>query len=206
MPKCDICGEEFDTERGLHIHQSQKHEEEAEDVETEEEVEDSASDSDSGDEAEEDVSHDDEVVREIEEETAGGLLGSFSRESLVVGGALLGIALGLALGLFLSQGGSSFDKVGPAEVQSKMESLPGAQLNVTSVSEENGVYAVNASSRSITGQTVERTIAHVSLDGEMVFLQGVQYDALKDRLEQSTSNQTTTPDSNQTATSNSTAP
>lgn len=204
MPKCDICGEEFDTERGLHIHQSQKHDEEAEDVETEE-AEDSGSDS--GDEAEEDVSHDDEVVREIEEETAGGLLGSYSRESLVVGGTLLGIALGLALGLFLSQGGSNVNGVGPAEVESKMESLPGAQLNVTSVTKQNGVYAVNASSRSITGQTVERTIAHVSLDGEMVFLQGVQYDALKERLQQTANNQTETgsqSSSNSTTTRNST--
>lgn len=201
MPKCDICGEEFDTERGLHIHQSQKHDEEAEDVETEE-VEDS--DSDSEDEAE-DAGSSDEVVREIEEETAGGLLGGFSRESLVVGGTLIGIALGLALGLFLSQS-SGINEVGPAEVESKMEGLPGAQLNVTSVTKQNGVYAVNASSRSITGQTVERTIAHVSLDGGMVFLQGVQYDQLKERLQQTANNQTATPNSNQTAAENTTAP
>ncbi|MFB6115021.1 MAG: hypothetical protein ABEK04_01920 [Candidatus Nanohalobium sp.] len=152
MPKCDICGEDFDTERGLHIHQSQKHDEEKEDVETEE-----VEESDSGDDAE-DASPDDEVVREIEEETAGGLLGSFSRESLVVGGALLGIAIGLGLGLFLSQG-SGLDKPSNAEIESKIEGLPGVNLNVSSVTMKHGLYQANITREmSFGNRTVSRTI------------------------------------------------
>lgn len=211
MPSCDICGEEFDTERGLHIHQSQKHDEETEEAETEEEEAVEEEDS-SSEEAEEEVESSstgtedtDEVVKEIEEETAGGLLGGFSRESIFVGGAFVGIALGLIAGLFLSGGGAGFDQASPSEVQSSVEGLPGVNMNVSSVTEKNGVYQVNASVRSMTGQTQEQTIAHVSLDNELIFLQGMTFEQLRTQLE--AAQQPTPPTGNQTATnSTQTAP
>lgn len=200
MPSCDICGEEFDTERGLHIHQSQKHEEETEDAETEE-AEEEVEEESSSEEVEEEVdtsTDTDEVVKEIEEETEGGLLGGFSRESIFVGGAFVGIALGLIAGLFLSQGGAGFNQASPAEVQQSVEGLPGVNMNVSSVTKKNGVYEVNASVQSLTGQTQEQTIAHVSLDNELIFLQGMSYEQLRSQLEAAqqqqppTGNQTTT--------------
>ena len=204
MPSCDICGEDFDTERGLHIHQSQKHEEETEDTETEEAVEEEDSSSEEVEEVESSSTEStDEVVEEIEEETEGGLLGGFSRESIFVGGAFVGIALGLIAGLFLSGGGTSFDQVSPGEVQQSVEGLPGVNMNVSSVTEKNGVYQVNASVQSMTGQTQEQTIAHVSLDNELIFLQGMSYEDLRAQLEQAQQQQP--PTGNQTAT-NSTQP
>ncbi len=208
MPSCDICGEEFDTERGLHIHQSQKHEEETEDAETEEaeEVEEEESSSEETEEVESSSTEStDEVVKEIEEETDGGLLGGFSRESIFVGGAFVGIALGLIAGLFLSGGGTGFDQASPAEVQQSVEGLPGVNMNVSSVTEKNGVYQVNASVQSLTGQTQEQTIAHVSLDNELIFLQGMTFEQLRSQLEAAQQQQP--PTGNQTATnSTQTAP
>jgi hypothetical protein len=208
MPSCDICGEEFDTERGLHIHQSQKHEEETEDTETEETEEEVEQEDSSSEEVEETQTstETDEVVKEIEEETEGGLLGGFSRESIFVGGAFVGIALGLIAGLFLSGGGAAgFDQASPAEVQSSVEGLPGVNMNVSSVTEKNGVYQVNASVRSMTGQTQEQTIAHVSLDNELIFLQGMTFEQLRTQLE--AAQQPRPPTGNQTATnSTQTAP
>ncbi|PSH00557.1 MAG: hypothetical protein BRC30_02885 [Nanohaloarchaea archaeon SW_7_46_7] len=204
MPSCDICGEEFDTERGLHIHQSQKHEEETGDAETEEEetVEEESSGEEVGEE-QDSSTESDEVVEEIENETSGGLLGGFSRESIFVGGAFVGIALGLIAGLFLSQGGTGFDQASPAEVQQSVEGLPGVNMNVSSVTEKNGVYQVNASVQSLTGQTQEQTVAHVSLDNELIFLQGMSYEDLRAQLEAAQQQQP--PTGNQTAT-NSTQP
>jgi hypothetical protein len=183
MPKCDICGEEFDTERGLHIHQSQKHEEEAEDVETEEE----AAEEDSGEESEEvETPSQDEVVREIEEDTSGGLLGGFSRESIFVGGAFVGIALGLIVGLFLSQGGAGFDKASPSEVQSQIESIPNLGISVESVNMENGLYLVNATRTATLGnQTIDQPLSlYVSPDGELLFPQGVTFEQLRQQAQQ----------------------
>ena len=204
MPSCDICGEEFDTERGLHIHQSQKHEEETEDAETEEQEEEVEQEESSSEEVEEaeTSTETDEVVKEIEEETEGGLLGGFSRESIFVGGAFVGIALGLIAGLFLSQGGAGFNQASPAEVQSSVEGLPGVNMNVSSVTKKNGVYEVNASVQSLTGQTQEQTIAHVSLDNELIFLQGMSFEQLRAQLE--AAQQPTPPTGNETVT-NSTA-
>ncbi len=203
MPKCDICGEEFDTERGLHIHQSQKHDEEAEDVEEEAAAEE-AEEAETAEEEEEtveegsDTSTDDEVVKEIEEETAGGLLGGYSRQSVFTGGALVGVALGLIVGLFLSQG-AGFNGASPADIEAKMTGLPGVDLNITSVTMENGVYEVNATQRTLTGQAQEVTVAHFSQDGQMIFLQGMKYDQFKDQLESAQQQQQPPTGSNSTA-------
>lgn len=189
MPECDICGEEFDTERGLHIHQSQKHDEEAEDVETEEEEVEEASEQEKDDEEEEsaeEAGSNDEVVEEIERETSGGLLGGFSRESIFVGGALVGIALGLIVGLFLSQGGSGFDQASPTEVQSSIESVPGIGITVDSVSQENGLFVVNASTEQTVGnQTISQPMTlYVSPDGELLFPQGITFEELEQAAQQ----------------------
>jgi F0F1-type ATP synthase assembly protein I len=206
MPECDICGEEFDTERGLHIHQSQKHDEETEteDVETEEaeEVEESTESSEDTEESAEEAESADEVVEEIERETAGGLLGGFSRESIFVGGALVGIALGLIVGLFLTQGGTGFDQSSPAEVQSQIESVPGLGITVDSVSKEHGLFLVNASAeRTVGNQTVSQSISmHVSPDGELLFLpnSAVTFEELNQAAQQETPTTNST-DANATA-------
>ena len=192
MPECDICGEEFDTERGLHIHQSQKHDEEVEeDVETEEEVEQSASEEQEEDDTEqeetaEEAGSTDEVVESIERETEGGLLGGFSRESIFVGGALVGIALGLVVGLFLSQGGSGFDQASPSQVQSQIEGVPGLGLSVDSVSKENGLFVVNASAQQTVGnQTISQPMTlYVSPDGNLLFPQGITFEELNQAAQQ----------------------
>lgn len=206
MPECDICGEEFDTERGLHIHQSQKHDEEAEDVETEE-VEESASEENDTEEEEpvEEAGSADEVVEEIERETSGGLLGGFSRESIFVGGALSGIALGLILGLFLSQGGSGFDQASPSEVQSQIESVPGLGITIDSVSQENGLFVVNASAQQTVGnQTISQPMTlYVSPDGQLLFPQGITFEELNQAAQQQQQPQTPT---GNTSESNATAP
>ncbi|MFB6180484.1 MAG: hypothetical protein ABEJ93_01275 [Candidatus Nanohalobium sp.] len=176
MPECDICGEEFDTERGLNIHKSQKHKDEEETEETEDTEEETQ-------ETEEKDTSEDAVVREIEEETSGGFLGGFSRESLVIGGILIGVAAGLALGLFLSDSGF---KAGEAQVASQIEGLPGAQLNVTSVQLSHGVYEVNATREVQFGnQSISRSMQlHVSPDGEMLFIQGTTFEQLRQQMSQ----------------------
>ncbi|MFB6175081.1 MAG: hypothetical protein ABEJ87_03820, partial [Candidatus Nanohalobium sp.] len=185
MPTCDICGEEFDTERGLHIHESQKHGDEA-DAQEDSAEEETAEEESGTEEAE--TGEEEEVVREIEEETEGGLLGGFSRESLVVGGVLIGVALGLALGLYLANSGnlgaSSFT-ANPGNVRQSIESLPGAQLNVTSVTRSNGVYQVNATRpMSFGNRTVARQLQlYVSPDGKILFLKGTKFDKLRAQLQ-----------------------
>lgn len=185
MPKCDICGEEFDTERGLHIHQSQKHDEETEDAGTEEE----AVEEDSGEESEEVESSEpsaDEVVEEIERETSGGILGGFSRESVFVGGAFVGIALGLIVGLFLSQGGAGFDQASPSEVQSQIEDIPNIGISVEAVEMQNGLYRVNATRAATMGnQTINQPLTlYVSPDGQLLFPQGVTFEQLRQQAQQ----------------------
>jgi len=210
MPKCDTCGEEFDTERGLHIHQSQKHGDEAEDTETQEqEVETEEAEEESSDEESvQETESTDEVVKEIEEETSGALLGGYSRESVLVGGAFLGIALGLVVGLMVA--GTGFDNVSPDEVREQVQGLPGVEFNVTSVTEQNGVYEVNATRQvSLGNQSVDRTIQlYVSTDGEMLFLQGTSFEQLRAQLEQQQAQpqQPPTTDSGDTSAENTTAP
>lgn len=88
--ECDKCGEEFDSERGLHIHIGQIHEEEEKDTQNEEDENNSQTDNESSDED------------RLQIPIRMALIGVF----------VLGVAVGLSSGLLIS--GSSLD-LGMAE-------------------------------------------------------------------------------------------
>jgi len=143
--------------------------EEAEDVENTEEQEIS----------EEQEVTEEEVVEEIEEETAGGLLGSFSSEALLAGGIIFGIALGLITGYGLASTSSGVQKVSPSEVQSTVEQLVGQNAQVSTPEVQNGLYQMNIErEREVTNQTTNETTTQTStqevyatLDNKKLFLQ-----------------------------------
>jgi hypothetical protein len=122
-----------------------------------------------------------EVVEEIEEETSGGLLGSFSSEALLAGGIIFGIALGLITGYGLASTGSGVQKVSPGEVQSTVETLVNAEESGAEVSMpevQHGMYyvtveseqqRVNQTTNETTTQTFEQNY-YLTLDNELLFV------------------------------------
>ncbi|MFQ3308256.1 MAG: hypothetical protein ACI977_000485 [Candidatus Nanohaloarchaea archaeon] len=169
------------------------------------EVEDAESNEEQEEVAEE------EIVEEIEEETAGGLLGSFSSEALLAGGIIFGIALGLITGYGLASTSTGVQKVSPGEVQDTVETLvnaaeTGAEVKKPEV--RNGLYYVTVESEQqfinqTTNETQTRTVDqnyYITLDNELLFIvreqlgQQVNPINVQDYLErienQSTGNQT----------------
>lgn len=121
-----------------------------------------------------------EIVEEIEEETSGGLLGSFSSEALLAGGIIFGIALGLITGYGLASTSAGVQKVSPDEVQSNIETLVNAEETGAEVSTpevQHGMYYVSIETeQEFTNQTTNETEtqdveqnAYVTLDNELLF-------------------------------------
>lgn len=136
-------------------------EEETEDAETEE------------DEEEPELA-DEETAREIEEETAGGLFGSFSREMLFAAGIGLGLLIGLAVGM--GTGAFGTGDATPADVQDRVESLyttnaPDADVQTTQPELRNGLYYMNVSITSEVNGTDQSSTqsVYVSTDGNKLF-------------------------------------
>lgn len=117
-----------------------------------------------------------EIVEEIEEETSAGLLGSFSRNTVLVSGVVLGVLIGLvaAYGVL---GSSSPGMVSQDTVESSVSDLftasgvDASQFEVAEYTQQNGMHYVTL---NITQQTQNQTQTSsrsyfVSPDGELLF-------------------------------------
>ena len=141
---------------------------------SEEEEEETAEESEDQEEEEEPELADEEIAREIEEETAGGLFGSFSREMLFAAGIGLGLLIGLAVGM----GTGAFGTGGatPASVQEKVSTLYGtnSQQGDVSVSQpelRSGMYYMNVTvTQQVNGTSQSSTQpVFVTTDGQLMF-------------------------------------
>ncbi|MFB6209316.1 MAG: disulfide isomerase DsbC N-terminal domain-containing protein [Candidatus Nanohaloarchaea archaeon] len=116
----------------------------------------------------------DEIVEEIEEETGGGLLGSFQPTQILVGGVLMGLIIGLLGGIAMDTGSSvDGNKQAARDSLNQLFNASGTQAEIVSVEPVSGVYRVRANltfSNPLTNQTQEvpRTI-YVSKDGKYIF-------------------------------------
>lgn len=112
-----------------------------------------------------------EVVEEIEEETAGGFLGDFSREKVLVGGVIAGIVIGLLTGLAFAEQGTSGSQ---EEVKSSIQQfydLSGNSPDSVTVSNQNGMFyaEVNMTRETENGTQASSQKFYVSPDGELLF-------------------------------------
>ena len=123
----------------------------------------------------------DEVVEQIEEETAGGLLGGFSRETVLTSGLAAGLVLGLIFGAAVgfSTGGQdaeiSADQAEDRLVQ-LFESEPALEsFSVDSVSVQNGLYYLETTVEQEIEQGNETSVEefdqnfYMTLDGVYLF-------------------------------------
>lgn len=117
-----------------------------------------------------------EIVEEIEEETSEGLLGSFSRSTVLASGVVLGILVGLvaAYGAF---GSTSPGMVSQDQVESTVTDLfvtsgvSESQFEVADYTQQNGMHYVTLNITQQSGnqtQTNSRSY-YVSPDGELLF-------------------------------------
>ncbi|WP_347720209.1 hypothetical protein [Candidatus Nanohalovita haloferacivicina] len=145
-------------------------EEEGKDRKTVKEYIESKMSNDEEDDSEEaeDVSEE-EVLEEIEKETAGGILGGYSKNSIFAGGLILGLLVGLvAMGVSGMAGGQ--DKVSPQTAQDRVTQIVGEQVQLSSFETEHGLYTFNITSSGQQGnETVTRTQSfYMTLDGDKI--------------------------------------
>jgi hypothetical protein len=138
-------------------------------AEEEEEAEEEQEDSE-----EEPELAEEEIAREIEEETSGGLFGSFSREMLFAAGIGLGLLIGLAVGM--GTGAFGTGDASPGQVQQSVQELfqassPDADVSVTDPEIRNGLYYMNVSISSEVNGTEQSSSqqVYVTTDGEKMF-------------------------------------
>lgn len=125
----------------------------------------------------------DEVVEEIEEETSEGLLGGFSKEAVLAGGVLLGIAVGLMTGYALTAAGpGEAQEVSPQQVQDDLEQILTAgdeemadQIEISTPERRHGMYYTTFTTEveqpvEDGTETVEQEQSvYTSIDGEKIF-------------------------------------
>lgn len=112
-----------------------------------------------------------EVVEDIEEETAGGFLGSFSREKVLVGGVIAGVVIGLLAGLAYGLQGPSSSQ---AEIESSLQQfyeISGNSPDSITVTDRNGMFyaQVNVTQETQNGTQESSQSFYVSPDGELLF-------------------------------------
>lgn len=139
-----------------------------EEVEVDEKGVDDPEEDDSADETEES----EDLVEEIEEQTAPGLLGGYTRQSVLAGGLVFGILLGLVVGMGFSSMSSGNPQVAEDTV-SELLTASGFEgdMEFTEATEKNGMYYVSVN-MTATGanQTQESSRSfYVSKDGELLF-------------------------------------
>jgi len=122
----------------------------------------------------EQASEQNEVVEEIEEETSNGLLGSFSRESVLAGGAILGLVIGLTAGLsFAGPSDAQVDTATATEgLSSLLEASPAVESYevVSSEARKGLVYTTVNVTQQVQNQSIERqSTFYVTEDGSLIF-------------------------------------
>jgi hypothetical protein len=123
-------------------------------------------------EEEETVEEPEELVSEIEEETSGGIMGSYSRSSVLAGGLILGLVLGfVAASYSTTTTGAPGSQAPPETVQEAVRTVAGASDNVsvevTEPTIEHSMYRMNVTQTVQTANgTQQQTIGvFVTLDG-----------------------------------------
>lgn len=139
---------------------------------------------------EENEVEDQQTVENIEEQTEGGLLGSYSKEAVLAGGLMLGLALGLIVGYgAVSADPSQVQEANPDEVKNSIEQYYGeilelqgmddGSLEVQDPERINGMFYLVAELEvpeidQETGEELNGTEQieeglYVSIDGELLF-------------------------------------
>ncbi|MFB6193293.1 MAG: hypothetical protein ABEK00_03505 [Candidatus Nanohaloarchaea archaeon] len=119
--------------------------------------------------SDEDISEED-VLQEIEKETKGGILGSYSRNSVFAGGLLLGLLIGL-VAVGLSSAGMGMNQISKNAAHDRVTKIVGDQVNVSSsFGEEHGLYTFNITTVGQRGnKTVTQTRTYyMTQDGELI--------------------------------------
>jgi len=127
-----------------------------------------------------DEEEEEEIVEGIEEETAGGILGSYSGTSLLAGGVILGLVIGFVAagftGASTTPGDTSSSTVAPDLVRDSVETIAGVGLNttpeVTEPEVRHSMYNMNVSTSIETENGTQSTSqeVYVTLDGEKLFI------------------------------------
>jgi hypothetical protein len=132
----------------------------------------------SGEEEESEDTETEEVVEDIERETEGGLLGSFSKTSVLAGGLILGLVLGFAAAGLTSDTA----KANPQMVQQNVEKLAAAgnfngTVDVSDAEVRHSMYYFNVTmSQQQANQTASQSQqVYTTLDGKYMFLVRKQF-------------------------------
>jgi len=135
------------------------------------------------DEVEEEVEEETEVpepysseVEEIEEETSEGLLGSFSRSTVLASGVVLGVLIGL-VAAYGALGSTSSGMVSQDQVESSVSELftasgvDASQFEVAEYTQQNGMHymTLNITQQTQNGTQTSSRSYFVSPDGELLF-------------------------------------
>lgn len=112
----------------------------------------------------------DEEIKQIEEETSGGILGSFDREKVLVGGVLAGLIVGLVAGFAFNMDGGNQQ----GEIRNSLQQFydaSGQSPDSITVSDRNGMYyaTVNISQQTENGTQTSSQGFYVSPDSELLF-------------------------------------
>ncbi|MBC5792706.1 MAG: hypothetical protein H8Z69_01580 [Nanohaloarchaea archaeon] len=129
----------------------------------------------------------DEVAEEIEEETSNGLLGSYSPEAVLAGGAIIGIVIGLIGGLGAASMTDSGSMQDARNSLNELLEVTGSEAEVVDMKEVSGVYQATVNVSQVnprTNQTEEVSQPYfVSKDGKYLF-QGAPIDQQIQRAKQ----------------------
>lgn len=114
-------------------------------------------------------------VEEIEEETSGGLLGSFSRNTVLASGVALGLLIGLVAGYGVL--GNTSGMISQGEVQNSVTELftatgvNASQFEITEHTQRNGMHylSVNLTQQTENGTQTSSRSYYVSPDGQLLF-------------------------------------
>lgn len=141
--------------------------------------EDGSDTEESSDEETQTYSSEEEI---IEEETSGGLLGSFSRNTVLVSGVVLGVLIGL-IGAYGALGGASpTGMASQGEVENSITELftatgmNASQFDVSEYTQQNGMHYVTINVTQQAGnetQTSSRSY-YVSPDGQLLIPEAVR--------------------------------
>lgn len=115
-----------------------------------------------------------EIVEEIEEETSDGLLGSFSKNTVLASGVVLGVLIGLVAGYGAL--GASSDMASQGEVESTVTELftalglDASQFEIADYTQQNGMHYVtlNITQQTQNGTQTNSRSYYVSPDSDLL--------------------------------------
>lgn len=135
-------------------------------------------DEDTEDEEIEDTVDDEaeEIVEDIEEDTSEGLLGSFSRSTVLASGVILGVLIGL-IAAYGALGSTSSDMVSQEQVESSVTELftasgtNASQFEVVDYTTQDGMHymTVNITQQTQNGTQTQSQSYFVSPGGNLLF-------------------------------------